>query len=49
MRSVLALLFLVWLVIGALVGLQRQYCSGSDARCAKAGTIAVTIRAGSLD
>jgi hypothetical protein len=49
MRSGLALLLLVWFVIGALAGLQRHYYSGSDASCAKAGTIAVTIRAGSLD
>jgi hypothetical protein len=49
MRSGLVLLLLVWFVIGALAGLQRHYYSGSDASCAKAGTIAVTILAGPLN
>ncbi len=39
----------VWLVIGAIAGAQRHYYSGSAARCAKAGTIAVTILAGPLN
>ena len=49
MRTGLALLLVVWLVIGALAGLQRHYYSGSDASCAKAGTIAVTVLAGPLN
>ena len=36
MRTGLALLLVVWLVIGALAGFQRHYYSGSDASCAKA-------------
>ena len=49
MRSVLAFVLLVWLAIGALAGLQRHYYSGSDASCAKAGTIVVTVLAGPLN
>jgi hypothetical protein len=39
----------IWLVIGILAALQRGYFSGSDANCAKVGTIAVTIVAGPLN
>jgi hypothetical protein len=46
---ILSFLLLLWLVIGALAGLQRHYYNGSDASCAKAGTIAVTILAGPLN
>jgi hypothetical protein len=46
---ILSALLVVWLIIGALAGLQRHYYSGSDASCAKAGTIAVTILAGPLN
>jgi hypothetical protein len=49
MRTVLALLLVVWFVIGALAGLQRHYYSGADASCAKAGTITVTVLAGPLN
>jgi hypothetical protein len=45
----LALLVLVWLVIGAIAAGQRHYYSGSATNCAKAGTIAVTILAGPLN
>jgi hypothetical protein len=40
---------LIWLVIGAIAGGQRNYYSGSAANCAKASTIAVTILAGPLN
>lgn len=40
---------LLWLVIGAVAGGQRHYYNGSQANCAKAGTIAVTILAGPLN
>jgi len=46
---ILSTLLIIWLIIGALAGLQRHYYSGSDASCAKAGTIAVTILAGPLN
>jgi hypothetical protein len=36
-------------IIGAFDAFQRHYFSGSDASCAKAGTIAVTILAGPLN
>jgi hypothetical protein len=48
MRIVSGILIL-WFIIGALAGLQRHYYSGSDASCAKAGTIAVTVLAGPLN
>ena len=44
-----AVIVLVWLVIGAIAAGQRGYLSGSDANCAKAGTIAVTVVAGPLN
>jgi hypothetical protein len=43
------LLLVIWLVIGAIAGGQRHYYSSSNANCAKAGTIAVTILAGPLN
>jgi hypothetical protein len=46
---ILSSLFVIWLIIGALAGLQRHYYSGSTANCAKAGTITVTILAGPLN
>jgi hypothetical protein len=45
----LALLLVVWLVIGVIAAWQRNYFSGSDANCAKIGTITVTILAGPLN
>jgi hypothetical protein len=42
-------LVVIWLVIGLLAAAQRNYFSGSDANCAKLGTIAVTIVAGPLN
>jgi len=43
------LLLVIWLVIGAIAGGQRHYYSSSNANCAQAGTIAVTILAGPLN
>jgi hypothetical protein len=40
---------IVWLIIGAIAAGQRHYYNGSKTNCAKAGTIAVTIIAGSLN
>jgi hypothetical protein len=42
-------LLLVWLVIGAIAGGQRNYYSGPTATCTKTGTIAVTVLAGPLN
>ena len=39
----------IWLVIGLLAAVQRDYLSGSDANCAKVGTILVTVIAGPLN
>jgi hypothetical protein len=44
-----AVVIIVWLIIGVLAAGQRHYFSGSDANCAKAGTIAVTVIAGPLN
>mgnify|MGYP003289507487 FL=1 len=42
-------LVLIWLLIGVVAATQRNYFSGSDANCAKLGTIAVTVVAGPLN
>jgi hypothetical protein len=42
-------LVLIWLLIGVVAAAQRNYFSGSDANCAKLGTIAVTVAAGPLN
>ncbi|HET8661705.1 MAG TPA: hypothetical protein VFM55_22260 [Micromonosporaceae bacterium] len=47
--SIGGVLLLLWLVIGAIAAGQRGYFDGSDANCAKAGTIAVTVVAGPLN
>ncbi|TNC38210.1 hypothetical protein [Mumia zhuanghuii] len=48
-RQVVTVIIVVWLVIGALAAAQRGYFRGSDANCAKLGTITVTIIAGPLN
>jgi hypothetical protein len=47
--SVLAVVVVVWLAIGAVAAGQRGYFSGSSANCAKVGTTLVTILAGPLN
>lgn len=42
-------LVVIWLIIGAIAAGQRHYYNGSDANCAKASTILVTILAGPLN
>jgi hypothetical protein len=42
-------LLVIWLIIGVFAAYQRDYLSGSDATCAKFGTIAATIVAGPLN
>ena len=42
-------LVIIWLLIGVLAAYQRDYFSGSDATCAKAGTIAATVAVGPLN
>jgi hypothetical protein len=46
---IVAVIIVVWLVIGAIAGAQRHYYSGGEANCAKAGTIGVTVIAGPLN
>jgi hypothetical protein len=47
--QLVAVVVVIWLIIGALAAGQRHYYSGSTQNCAKAGTIAVTILAGPLN
>lgn len=46
---VVAVIVLVWLLIGALAAFQRGYFQGSDVTCARTSTIAVTVLAGPLN
>ncbi len=43
------IILMVWLIIGAIAGGQRHYYNGSNASCAKTGTIAATVLAGPLN
>lgn len=43
-----AVVLVIWLIIGAIAAAQRNYYSG-NVSCAKAGTIIVTILAGPLN
>jgi len=47
--TVVAVVILVWLVIGVIAAVQRGYFGGSDTSCAKVGTIIITIVAGPLN
>ncbi|WP_426244741.1 hypothetical protein [Nocardioides sp. LHG3406-4] len=49
MTRILALLIVVWLVIGALAAYQRDYFTDNDTNCAEASNIALTIVAGPLN
>jgi hypothetical protein len=42
-------LLLIWLVIGAIAGGQRDYYTSSNPDCARASTIVVTVLAGPLN
>jgi hypothetical protein len=46
---IIAVLLVIWLVIGAIAGGQRGYYNGSNTNCAKFGDILVTILAGPLN
>ncbi|MGH3509353.1 MAG: hypothetical protein ACRDPI_03895, partial [Nocardioidaceae bacterium] len=43
------IVIVIWLLIGVAAAAQRDYFSGNDTNCAKAGTIAVTVVAGPLN
>jgi len=45
----IAVILLVWLLIGAAAAYQRGYFKTDSSNCAKAGTIAVTVIAGGLN
>ena len=47
--SIVGLVLLVWLIIGAVAAGQRGYYSSAEANCADVGTIVVTILAGPLN
>ena len=45
----MAVLLVIWLVIGLIAAGQRHYYSGSSTNCAKVSTTVVTILAGPLN
>ena len=47
--SLVGVLVVVWLVIGVIAAVQRDYFKGSSETCAKASNIAVTVIAGPLN
>lgn len=47
--GILGILVVVWLVIGVVAAVQRDYFSDSEANCATAGSIALTILVGPLN
>jgi hypothetical protein len=49
MTKILALLVVVWLIIGGVAAFQRDYFSDSKTNCAEAGNIALTVLAGPLN
>lgn len=44
-----AIIVIVWLLIGFAAAAQRNYLAGADATCAKVGTTLVTIVVGPLN
>ena len=44
-----SLLVAIWLIIGLVAAVQRDYFSGAEANCAKVGTVVVTVIAGPLN
>lgn len=49
MRTIIAIVVVVWLLIGLAAAFQRDYFSGGAANCAEIGTIAATIVSGPLN
>lgn len=47
--SIVGILLIIWLAIGAAAAGQRGYFGGLPDSCAQAGTVAVTIIAGPLN
>lgn len=49
MRGGIGLVVVVWLLVGVFATWQRGYFATSEANCATAGTIALTVVAGPLN
>ena len=49
MKTILALVVVIWLVIGVAAAFQRDYFSDEKTNCAEVGNIALTIVAGPLN
>jgi hypothetical protein len=49
MRGAVGVIVFVWLLIGVFATWQRGYFASSDASCATAGSIALTVVAGPLN
>lgn len=47
--TLLGVLLLLWLIIGAIAAAQRDYFAGTSTDCADVGTIPVTVVAGPLN
>jgi hypothetical protein len=47
--SIVVVLVLMWLAIGALAAVQRGYFTSGDTSCATASTVVVTVLAGPLN
>jgi hypothetical protein len=48
-RTIIALVVVIWLVIGLAAAFQRDYFSDERTNCAEVGNIALTIVAGPLN
>ena len=48
-RRIVAVVVLLWLLIGAAAAYQRGYFKGSASTCAQTSTIVVTVLAGPLN
>jgi hypothetical protein len=44
-----SVIVVLWLLVGVAAAYQRDYFSGKDTNCARAGTVAVTVIAGPLN
>ena len=49
MKTIIALVVVIWLVIGVAAAFQRDYFSDEKTNCAEVGNIALTIVAGPLN
>jgi hypothetical protein len=47
--SIVGVVVVIWLIIGALAAFQRGYFSSADTNCARASTTVVTVLAGPLN